>query len=150
MARYNPETDIGARYDDGIEITDDGFSPDFGAIVRAPSSVGSSDVADQVTFDAFTVDQNDLSLPEGSSFRLSTDGVAARTVTGFANVRAARVVFIHNVAGAQNILIAHQSASSAAENRIITRAAATLTIGPDQSAAFQYDSITTRWRQICP
>lgn len=150
MARYNPETDTGGRYDDGIEIVDDGFSSDSSAFARAPSSAGSTSIANQVTLDPFTANQNDLSLPEGISFRLQTDGVAARTITGFANVSAARVVFIHNVAGGQNILIAHQSASSAAENRIITRAAATLTIGPDQSAAFQYDSITTRWRQICP
>jgi hypothetical protein len=137
-----------AFFDRGLERVDDGF--DFDSVARVPTSVGSIDIAGQVTLDAFTADQNDLSLPDGVSFRLSTDGAAARTVTGFANVQPARVVYIHNVAGGQNILIAHQSASSAAENRVITRAAATLTIGPDQSAAFQYDSITTRWRQICP
>jgi hypothetical protein len=150
MARYNPETDTGNRYDDGLGLVDDGFSFDSSAVARAPTSPGSASLADQVTFDPFTADQNDLSLPEGSSFRLSTDGLAARTITGFANVSAARVVFIHNVAGGQNILIAHLSGSSAVENQILTRTAGTLTIGPDQSAAFQYDSMSTKWRQICP
>jgi hypothetical protein len=140
-----------AFFDRGLERVDDGF--DFDSVVRTPTSigsVGSIDIAGQITLDAFAADQNDLSLPEGISFRLSTSGGAARTVTGFANVSPARIIYIHNVAGGQNILIAHQNAGSAEENRIITRAAATLTVGPDQSAAFQYDSITTRWRQICP
>lgn len=146
MLRYVDDNSFERRYDEiGDQFTTDPVVP-----VRAPTSLGSADINGEVTLDPFTADQNDLSLPEGFSFRLSTDGLAARTITGFANVQAARVVYIHNVAGGQNILIAHQSASSSAENRVIARSAATLTVGPDQTAGFIYDSRTTRWRQICP
>jgi hypothetical protein len=34
-----------------------------------------SQISTEITFDAFTADQNDLNLPSGISFRMSTDGV---------------------------------------------------------------------------
>jgi len=101
----------------------------------------------QISLDAFTADQNNLTLPNGNSFRLSTDGVA-RTITGVANVSTGRVIYILNVAGGANISLANDSASSTEQNRILTGTGGTVAIQPDRAAILIYDGEDTRWRLV--
>lgn len=95
-----------------------------------------------------TADQNDYN-PEStatnrSSFwRLSTD--ASRTVTGIANGLDGRILVIAN-AGSFDLVIANQSASSTAGNRIITGTGADVTVAADGTATLIYDNTTARWR----
>ena len=101
----------------------------------------------QISLDAFTADQNNLTLPNGNSFRLSTDGVA-RTITGVANVSTGRVIYILNVAGGANISLANDSASSTEQNRILTGTGGTVAMQPDRAAILIYDGEDTRWRLV--
>lgn len=56
-----------------------------------------------------------------------------------------RVLWVHNV-GAQNIVLAHQSGSSAAANRMISPTAVNITLATNDSARLYYDSTDLRWR----
>lgn len=75
--------------------------------------------------------------------RMSSD--AARTVSGMSGGKKGRVLWIHNV-GAQNIVLAHQSASSIAANRFTSPTAAAITLGANDSARLYYDSTSATWR----
>jgi hypothetical protein len=104
----------------------------------------------ETTHAQFTADQNNYNLGDGVVHRLSSD--ASRAVTGFLAPVVARFVVCLNV-GAQNITFPHQSASSDADNRIITATGATLTLASAQSVAFWYDLVpeaspVRRWRQL--
>lgn len=145
MARIYSD-DFADRYDRGVEEFEFRLPDIVQTPGLAPAPVSSA-VTGQVSPDAFTADQNDFTLGDGHSFRLSTDGVA-RTITGFANVKAGRIVYIHNVAGGANISLANESASSVAQNRIITGTGGTVAIQPARSAILLYDGETTRWRLI--
>lgn len=97
-----------------------------------------------------TADQNDYSPTDwatASAMRLSTD--ASRAVTGFAapSPARARAVLVSNV-GAEALVLANQSASSVADNRIITGTGADLTVAADSSVLLVYDETTERWRVI--
>lgn len=93
-----------------------------------------------------------------SMLRVSTDGVAARTITGFdvaaTSVRVNDTIWIVNVdatgAGSPNgdIILAHQNASSTASNRIITNTGANLTLEPNEAALLWYDDTNSRWRVL--
>ncbi len=145
MARYGPESE-GGRYDDGLELGGDQFltpAQQFQAAQsQGPSGV---DVVEVVTLPAIAATANDLSLGQGTYFRLSTSG-GAQIITGFANVQAGRRVFLFNV-GAANITLNNQDAGSSAENRIITGTGAAVVIAPDGAVILVYDNITTRWRK---
>src|SRR5262245_2697821 len=146
-----------ARYFEADEryIGDDELSPGGGGEqgpfvptpVGVPQFTPDSDVTNTVTPDALTATVNDYSLPDGIYFRLSTNGVA-RIITGLANVKAGRLVFLCNVAGGANITLNNQDAGSAAENRIITGTGAAVAIQPDRAAVLFYDGVTTRWRLV--
>lgn len=99
----------------------------------------------EVDIPTLTADADNLSLPEGVYFRLSTNGVA-RNITGFANVKGGRVAFLANTGGGVNITLRNQNAGSAVEQRIITGTGADVAITPDQLVYIVYDSITKRWR----
>lgn len=81
------------------------------------------------------------------TWRLSSD--ASRTIHGINNVGdAARTLRLLNV-GAQNIVLANQSATEGtATNRIITGTGADATIAPDDAAELEYDRTTGRWRVL--
>src|SRR5262245_60572323 len=93
----------GDEFERRLPVLDPGQGPRF-------VTPGAVSITGQINLDAFTADQNDLTLGDGFSFRMSTDGVA-RTITGFANVETGREVCIFNVAGGANISLANQSAS---------------------------------------
>lgn len=95
-----------------------------------------------------TADQNDYA-PESpatsrSSFwRLSSD--ATRTITGIANGYNGRFLTLWNV-GSANIILANESTSSTAVNRILTGTGADITLAPNEGVDLTYDATTQRWR----
>lgn len=91
-----------------------------------------------------TADQDDYSLPDGELIRFSTD--AARTITGFAGARAG-LIMVTNV-GSNNLIIANDSASSAAENRLLIPNGVNITLngGANEGFIMRYDFVSLRWR----
>jgi len=77
--------------------------------------------------------------------RLSTD--ASRTITGLKDGEKNRFLYVLNV-GSFNLVLANQSVSSDAANRIITGTGGNLTIAADTAEILYYDSTTVRWRII--
>lgn len=92
-----------------------------------------------------TANQNDYDPGDNTFLRLNTD--ASRTITGFSQGETGKNLYVLNV-GSNDLVLANQSASSAAANRIITGYGANLTIPSDGAARLWYDSTTTKWRVI--
>ena len=94
-----------------------------------------------------TADVNDYAPATGNSmrqvWRLTSD--ASRTITGIAIQRDNDTQWIVN-GGANDIVLAHQNAGSAAANRIITHTGANVTLNADESALLWYDDTDARWR----
>ena len=99
---------------------------------------------DQATPEQITADQNNYSLPDAILCRFSTD--AARTITGFGGAKAG-LKMIANV-GVNNLVLANDSASSDAENRILTHSGANITLSAGQLAIMTYDFTSGRWRAL--
>lgn len=99
---------------------------------------------------SITSDQNNYA-PESSDYatfwRLTSD--AARTITGIGDPSDGRMIFIANI-GSFNIILANQSGSSDAANRIITGTGASVTVEPDKMVPLIYDGTTLRWRVMDP
>ena len=91
-----------------------------------------------------TSNQNNYPLGSVAIHRLTTD--ASRTLTGFVAFPNALRIIIN--AGSNDLVLAHQSGSSSAANRLVNQAAANLTLTSTQAAIYWYDSVATRWRQI--
>jgi hypothetical protein len=118
----------------------------------SPITTGTLDIQEALVLSGdispaqITVDQNNYA-PTGfstaSTLRLSTD--ASRTLTGLAGGADGRVILIHNI-GAQDLVLADESASSTAANRFALNAA--VTIAADQTATLRYDATSSRWRVI--
>jgi hypothetical protein len=97
-----------------------------------------------VTPAQLTADQNDYNptgLADAVVLRLDTN--AQRTITGLAGGADGRVLVLVNV-GAQNLILADESASSTAANRFALDAA--LTVWPDTAVHLLYDATVSRWR----
>lgn len=90
-----------------------------------------------------TADKNDYDPQDVSVLRLSSD--AARSVTGISSGSNGRLLTVVN-AGSYAITLKHQSASSAASNRVICPEASDLKLKSNQSATLWYDAVTCRWR----
>jgi hypothetical protein len=90
-----------------------------------------------------TSDQSNYALSTTIFHRLSTD--AARTLTGL--TCNSKFVIISNV-GSQNLILANQSASSTAANRIITGTGADYTVAGDETVILIYDATAARWRKV--
>lgn len=82
-----------------------------------------------------------------SVVRVSSD--ASRTISGFdkAISRDNDTIWVVNV-GANDVVLGHEDAGSAAANRIISNTGANLTLNPDESALLWYDDTDTRWRVL--
>lgn len=78
-------------------------------------------------------------------FRMSAS--TPTTFTGFTGGVLGREITVTNV-GSFNIVLAHQSGSSSAENRVISPTGSNLTLAPQQSARLRYDVVDSRWRII--
>ena len=72
---------------------------------------------------------------------------ASRTITGISDGKDRRSVIIHNT-GSNDLVLAHQSASSTAANRVITFAALDIAVVPGGAAQIIYDPAALRWRAI--
>lgn len=140
MARYLGED---ARYVDGGDypITTPRLDPE--QVRRVVGALNTAEVG-QVTPPQVTANQNDYAMPDAELVRLSTD--ASRTFTGFTPPRTGRFV-ICNV-GAQDVVIADNSASSVAENRVLCHTSANITLNPNESVIIIYDFGSSRWRTI--
>ncbi len=89
--------------------------------------------------------QNNLELGSGTWFRFT--GASQITITGIASPSDGRQVRLTN-ASSSNMVFANQDVSSTDVNRIITPDGGNLTIPPNATATFQYDSATQRWRLV--
>lgn len=103
---------------------------------------------DPRTPSTITSDQNNYSVPvTGYFIRLSTD--ASRTLTGLTfgggGVGDGQVHLIVNV-GSNDLVLAHESASSTAANRFLCSTGANITLSANQAADLIYDGTTQRWR----
>lgn len=92
---------------------------------------------------ANTNDWAPTGLENTSVIRFSTD--ASRNITGLTGGADGRIVVLHNV-GSQPAVLKDEDANSAAGNRFGLDADVTL-LG-DQSITLQYDSTSSRWRQL--
>src|SRR3990167_8875421 len=95
------------------------------------------------TLISLTAAQNDYDINAETFLRISTD--ASRTITGFNGGIKGRFLYVLNV-GSNALVLADQSASSVAANRIITPSGDNLTLAADEGVMLWYDSITARWR----
>ena len=89
---------------------------------------------------------NNWALDDDYSFYL-IDSDAARSVTGIDDGTNGRLAILTND-GSFDITFVNQSASSDAENRIITGTGADVILGAGATAAFLYDSTASRWRLV--
>lgn len=93
-------------------------------------------------------DQNNFDL-NNKSIQAITPSGATRTFTGFAvGTNTGSIIWILNVSASQDLVLANESASSTAANRIITQSGANLTIKPKGAVCLWYDSTAARWRVV--
>lgn len=76
-----------------------------------------------------------------------TPATSDRTVTGIANGKTGKELMLTNV-GANNLIVAHESGSSTAANRVVTQSGANVTVAPNGTLHLRYDATTSRWRQL--
>jgi hypothetical protein len=88
-------------------------------------------------------DYNPSNLATSSVLRLTSS--ADVDITGLQGGADGRILIIYNI-GANKITLKDENASSTAANRFALTA--DVVIGPDQSVFIQYDSTSTRWRNM--
>jgi hypothetical protein len=94
-----------------------------------------------------TADQNDYNptnLATSTTLRLNSD--ATRNITGLAGGSDGRLIIIHNIGATNAIVLKDENAGSTAANRFALTADITLTA--DSVVLLQYDSTSSRWRNI--
>ena len=97
---------------------------------------------DETTPDQLTADVNNFSLADAILTRFSANG--ARTITGFAGAKSG--IKIIAFIGANSLILPNESASSDAQNRILTHSGASITLTDGQLAIMTYDLTSSRWR----
>lgn len=97
------------------------------------------------TFAQFTANKDNFNIGDARLGLFSSD--AARNLTGVTPGIEGRIFPLVNT-GAQNIVLKHQSASSSAENRIITKTGADFTLAGGAPGLLWYDLAALRWRQF--
>jgi len=102
-----------------------------------------SGIFKEVTPAQITANQNNYDASDYDVLRLSSDA-AGRTITGFNGGVKGRSLRLFNT-GNYEIIIAHQSASSDAENRIISTTEFDIVIGVSGEALIYYDKNINRW-----
>ena len=100
---------------------------------------------EDVTPTQITSNQNNYDTLGYSWLRLSTD--ASRTITGFTGGAKGRVLYITNV-GSNDIVLADESTSSTAANRITAHNSANFTLLAEETVKLVYDDTTLRWRIV--
>lgn len=86
---------------------------------------------------------NPTSFGDANTLRLSSD--ATRTITGFNESSVVTSKTLTNV-GSYNIILAHESSSSSASNRILCPDEVDILLPPRKSTRMSYDPVSTRWR----
>ena len=114
------------------------------AQIKQLTTEQNSALTDEVDYPQITADQNNFNLLEGVYHRFTTD--ASRTITGFANASSGLKVVLN--AGTQDLVLANDSASSDAQNRILTHTGANLTLNTKEGVVVVYDRVSTRWRTV--
>jgi hypothetical protein len=95
-----------------------------------------------------TGDQNDYNPINGrwtTTWRLNAN--ATRTITGIVAGFSGQLLRLINT-NADDIILAHESASSAVANRIITGTGANITMNFHETVTLWYDSTSQRWRAV--
>lgn len=100
--------------------------------------------AGERTYDQITANQNNYPLVEVILHRFTTD--ASRTITGFLGMGPG-IQVIANV-GSNDLVLANDSASSDAQNRILSHTGANITLNPKESVPIIYDRASARVRTI--
>lgn len=130
----------------GIKITPAAALSVFGASTPATTVDINGGLALRHTSPAqITANQNDYAIGAGTAFRLNTD--ASRNITGLTGGVNGKILIILNV-GSFNIVFTNEDAASTAANRITSSTGGSLTILPNGCVIFQYDSTSSRWRDI--
>jgi hypothetical protein len=125
---------------DGNQVTS-GSIQGGGLITTSSGSLVTQKGTDYST----TGSSNDVSFGSGSLYRLT--GATAQTITGIAGgVDGRRLTLIN--AGANAAIIANNSGSSIAANRITTGTGASITLPSGGSINLVYDSAASLWRVI--
>jgi hypothetical protein len=130
----------------GIKITPATALNVFGAATPAATIDINGSLALRHTSPAqITANQNDYAIGSGTAFRLNTD--ASRNITGMTGGVDGKILIILNV-GSFNIVFTNEDANSTAANRITSSTGGNITVVPNGCVVFQYDSTSTRWRDI--
>lgn len=85
------------------------------------------------------------SSPRTGVLRLTGDGGGTSAITGLAGGKHGRRIKLINVS-ANNIALPNESASSATTNRLVQGSGATINLLQHDSAVYEYDGVTQRWR----
>ena len=113
------------------------------ALRRVTVNLPLYDINNENTPAQITADQDDYVIGNYDVLRLSTDQ-AGRTLTGLKGGVKGRKLRIINI-GSYEFLLAHQSASSDPENRIISPTETDVLINADGEISLYYDSTQSRW-----
>jgi hypothetical protein len=100
----------------------------------------------EANYDELVADLDNVRLARAIVHRFSTN--ASRTITGFFALDLdSQLRVIVNV-GANDLVLANNSASSSAANRILCHTGANITLGPNESALIFYDRTSARVRTV--
>jgi hypothetical protein len=116
-----------------------------GQIKVTDASTGGASFAFTSSTASYGANQNDLALTGSAFQRLSASGGVDRTITGIAPPTGGshvdgRMIRIYNVGTANNLILAHNSASSTTTNRLWCVGQANITISSYDYAELIYDS----------
>jgi hypothetical protein len=116
-----------------------------GQIKVTDASTGGASFAFTSSTASYGANQNDLALTGSAFQRLSASGGVDRTITGIAPPSGGshvdgRMIRIYNVGTANNLILAHNSASSTTTNRLWCVGQANITISSYDYAELIYDS----------
>lgn len=101
------------------------------------------DIGNEASPTQLTTSQNNYDPGDYDVLRVSSD--ASRTITGISGgVTGRRILWVNT--GSNDIVFAHQSGSSSADNRIIIYDGASYTLAADEMITTYYDSGSSRWR----
>jgi hypothetical protein len=142
-AYHKLEIDLGNGY---IAFGDGTTEPSlFLSLVSGQLQIGQAAIGAAATLSQFTANQNDLAGDATKSvWRVSSD--ISRDLTGIV-ARVGMFVDLINI-GNYDIVLKHESPSSAAANRILVPNAVDLTLTPNKAARLWYDVLSARWRVL--
>jgi hypothetical protein len=132
-------------HDHSVATTQGGTSlnPDDLFLDVGPLTLGLDRSPAQLTGDVNDYNPTDLNATVG--LRLDSD--ASRTITGIVNTWDGQMLVLVNV-GSNDIVLAHESASSTADNRFSLPGAANLTLTAGHACILRNDATSSRWRVV--